>query len=462
MRIMLAGTSSDVGKTTVVLGIMRALRNRGLKVQGYKAGPDYIDTAFHTFATGVSSRNLDTWMLEEDVIKELLGKHSYDADIAIMEGVMGMFDGADVKSLVGSSAHLAKITDTPTILVINGAGVAASAAAMVLGFKLFDPDVEVAGVIVNKVSGEGHYQLIKEAIEHHVGIPCVGYLTKNENISLKSRHLGLIPSVEVEALDSKIDEVSKMIESTVDLDLLMSLASNAKAHKFTKAEYKTKVLRIGLPLDNAFNFYYQDNLDLLEEMGCELIKFSPIKDQFLPEGLDGLYIGGGFPEVFARELSQNQTMIQSIRKSIQSGLPTYAECGGLMYLSSYIENLDGECFEMLGIFENGSKMTKRLQRFGYVEVSQNRRTPLGDDGLSFKAHEFHRSVVLETPNDLESIKSYDIKKQKKTELLSWHCGFMKYNCLGGYPHIHFYSNKQVAEGFIQSCLTYKMEKKNEA
>ncbi|MCH4889162.1 cobyrinate a,c-diamide synthase [Acidaminobacter sp. JC074] len=459
---MLAGTSSDVGKTTVVLGIMRALRNRGLKVQGYKAGPDYIDTAFHTFATGVSSRNLDTWMLDENIIKGLMGKHSSQADIAIMEGVMGMYDGADVKSLVGSSAHLAKMTDTPVILVINGAGVAASAAAMVLGFKMFDPHVNVAGVIVNKVSGKGHYDLIKEAIEHHVGIPCVGYLTKNENISLKSRHLGLIPSVEVDALDEKIDEVSKMIESTVDLDLLMKLATQAKDHPAIESTVKDKILKIGLPLDNAFNFYYQDNLDLLEEMGCELIKFSPLEDEKLPLGLDGLYIGGGFPEVFSKDLSNNKSMITSIKDSIEAGLPTYAECGGLMYLTAYIENLDGQKFDMVGIFENGSKMTKRLQRFGYVEVVQNAPTPIGNKGLEFKAHEFHRSVVLESPNDLGPIQKYDIKKQKKTDLLSWHCGYMKYNCLGAYPHIHFYSNKQVAKGFVNTCMTYKMEKNNEA
>jgi len=461
MRILLAGTSSDVGKTTVVLGLMRALRNRGLKVQGYKAGPDYIDTAFHTFATDVSSRNLDTWMLEEDVIKSLVGKHSKNADIAIMEGVMGMYDGADVKSLEGSSAHLAKMTGTPVILVINGGGVAASAAAMVLGFKMFDPDVQVKGVIVNKVSGEHHYNLIKEAIEHHVGITCLGYLKKNENISLKSRHLGLIPSVEVKALDDKINEVANMIEETCDIEGIMSVAESAQPFEYTGNNEAEKQLKIGVPLDHAFNFYYQDNIDLLEQMGCEIIHFSPISDEKVPDNIDGLYIGGGFPEVFAKDLSDNLSMKQSIKHLIERGLPTYAECGGLMYLTSYITNLKNESFEMVGVFENGSKMTERLQRFGYVEVSTNRPTPLGKEGLEFKAHEFHRSVVLTEPNQLDHLMSYDIKKAKKLPVKTWQCGYMKYNCLGAYPHIHFYSNQDVAKGFIESCLKYKMENKSE-
>lgn len=456
MRVLLAGTSSDVGKTTVVLGIMRALKNRQIKVQGYKAGPDYIDTAFHTFATGVASRNLDTWMLEEDVIKSLLSKHSKDADIAIMEGVMGMYDGADVKSLVGSSAHLAKMTKTPVVLVINGAGVAASAAAMVLGFKMFDKDVDVKGVIVNKVSGQAHYDLIKEAIDHHVGIPCLGYLTKNENISLKSRHLGLIPSVEVDALDDKINEVAQMIESTVDLDLLMEIASTAKDHVSSVDIKRSHDLKIGLPYDAAFNFYYQDNLDMLEDMGCDLVRFSPISDKKLPDHLDGLYIGGGFPEVFAKELSNNKEMLEAIRTAIINGLPTYAECGGLMYLTSSIETLEGEQYDMLGIFSNTSQMTKRLQRFGYVNVELNKDTVIGKKGLSFKAHEFHRSMVLEDANEQ---KMYDIRKERKSDQKTWQCGYMKYNCLGGYPHIHFYSNPDVAKGFLETCKTYKLESK---
>lgn len=456
MRVMLAGTSSDVGKTTVVLGIMRALRNRGLKVQGYKAGPDYIDTAFHTFATDVPSRNLDTWMMSEETIQMLIGKHHDNNDIAIMEGVMGMYDGANPKSFVGSSAHLAKMTNTPVVLVINGAGVAASAAAMVLGFKMLDPEVNVAGVIVNKVSGEGHYQLIKEAIEHHVKVPCIGYLTKNEEISLKSRHLGLIPSVEVNALNDKIETVASMIESTLDLDLLMKIGEQSQKYEHVYSDTNKKSIRLGVPFDQAFNFYYEDNLDLLESLGCEIIKFSPIRDHQLPKDLDGLYIGGGFPEVFAKELSENKSMLDDFKKHIEGGLPTYAECGGLMYLTSSIKNLEGEMYKMVGIFDHPSKMTKRLQRFGYVHVTLNESLPIGPIGLTVKAHEFHRSVV-ETHESTDHC--YDVKKERNG--IEWQGGFYKYNCVAAYPHIHFYSNLDVAHHFIDACRKHKMEKRNE-
>lgn len=460
MRILFAGTSSDVGKTTVVLGVMRALRNRGLKVQGYKAGPDYIDTAFHTFATGVPSRNLDTWMFNEKTIHHLIGKHSHQTDISIMEGVMGMFDGAGVASIEGSSAHLAKVTKTPVILIINGAGVALSAAAMVLGFKNFDPDIEVKGVIVNKVSGEHHYNLIKEAVELHVGIPCLGYLKKNEAIALKSRHLGLIPSVEVKALDQKIDEVAMMIEETVDLDTLMAIANSAKSYDFKESTPVRKHVRLGVAKDDAFNFYYQDNLDLLEDLGCELIYFSPVKDQVLPNNLDGLYIGGGFPEIFGKELEANKKMRAAIKSSIEAGLPTYAECGGLMYLTDSIKDLKGKVYKMCGIFETKSEMTERLQRFGYVNVTLNKDTIIGGKGTNFKAHEFHRSVVVED-EQIKSYASYDIEKTRKKEM-KWQCGYMKYNCLGGYPHIHFYNNIEVAKQFVKTCKNYQIGVKHEA
>lgn len=450
-RIMFAGTSSDVGKTTIVLGIMRALKNRGMKVQGFKAGPDYIDTAFHTFATGIPSRNLDTWMLDEDVIKELLAKHASKADISIMEGVMGMFDGANIKSIEGSSAHLASITKTPVILIINGAGVALSAAAMVYGFVHFDESIDVKGVIVNKVSGDGHYQIIKEAIEHHVKIPCIGYLAKNEDISLKSRHLGLIPSVEVQALDEKVNKVAEMIEETMNLDLLLELSKEIVDFELIESKSKAPYLRVGVAYDQAFNFYYQDNLDYLKEQGCELVFFSPINDTHIPSNLDGLYIGGGFPEVFADQLENNITMKKSLKEAIESNMPTYAECGGLMYLTEYIETLEGNKHKMVGIYTGGSKMTKTLQQFGYVRGELNRDQIIGSKGTLFKGHEFHRSVVMN--EDLE--RTYNLKKVNKD--VTWQCGYNRKNCLGGYPHLHFYSNLEIANNFIKACEAYRRE-----
>lgn len=452
MRIMFAGTSSNVGKTTVVMGIMRALSQRKLKVQGYKAGPDYIDPAFHTFATGLQSRNLDTWMLDETTIQGLLAKQEEKCDVAVMEGVMGMYDGADVRSIEGSSAHLAKITKTPVILIIDGSGVAASAAAMTLGFKIFDESVHVAGVVVNKVSGEYHYNLIKEAIEYHVGIPCIGYLKKNKNIELKSRHLGLIPSVEVDELDQTLNDVADMVNETVDLDLLLDIAKQAPRFDVIKPPTPLGSIRLGVAYDKGFNFYYEDNLDLLEAYGCELVKFSPIEDKKLPNDLDGLYIGGGFPEVFAKELADNYSMKKSIKSAIENGLPTYAECGGLMYLCDSIKTLEDQSHNMVGVFPYPSEMTEKLQRFGYVEVSLKEDSILGPKGLHFKGHEFHRSQVVETSGD----KLYDITKVRKG--INWTCGYKIHKCVGGYPHVHFYNNLEFAEGFIKTCLTYKESK----
>lgn len=458
MRIMFAGTSSDVGKTTTVLGVMRALKLRGLRVQGYKAGPDYIDTAFHTFATGIASRNLDPWMMPAPALLHLMASHESSSDISIMEGVMGMYDGLGVDSIEGSSAHLAKITQTPVVLIINGKGVALSAAAMVLGFKNFDPDLNIAGVIVNRVSGPYHYNLIKAGIEKHVGLPCIGYLKQSDNIALSSRHLGLIPSVEVQALDEKINEVACMAEETLDLDRLMVLAKGAKTFEVGPLEKAEVKVKLAVAYDDCFNFYYQDNLDLLASLGCEIVKFSPLKDKCLPEGIHGLYMGGGFPEVFAEDLSLNTSMLTSIKASIEDGLPTYAECGGYMYLSQGISNLEGETYKMVGIYDHYAEMTKRLQRFGYVAPVINQETPIGGPGTVFKGHEFHRSKMTSSQG---CNYAYDIKKIKQNEEKTWQCGEMKYTCLGGYAHIHFYSNIDIAKNLVKTCETYKREVLNE-
>lgn len=454
MRVMFAGTSSDVGKTTIVLGIMRALTLQGLKVQGYKAGPDYIDTAFHTFATHIPSRNLDPWFFTEETIKRLIGMHDAKSDISIMEGVMGMYDGASVDSIQGSSAHLAIMTQTPIILIINGGGVALSAAAMVKGFKTFDDRVNVAGVIVNQVGSEKHYQLIKEAIEKHTSVVCIGYLKKSQDITLKSRHLGLIPSVEVDALDEKINHVANMIQESIDLDQLQEIAKQAESYPNIPLDKTSKKVKLGVAYDNAFNFYYEDNLDLLESLGCELVTFSPLKDPELPKDLDGLYLGGGFPEVFAKELYENTSMRQSICNAINNNLPTYAECGGLMYLTNSIKTLDEKTFEMCGVFDSKSEMTKSLQRFGYVNVVLNRDTILGPKGTEFKGHEFHRSQVFENKDITHS---YNVSKGGHGQG-NWECGLSTHQCVGAYAHVHFYNNIDLASNLVEAMKAYRSQK----
>lgn len=455
-RIVISGTHSGAGKTTLTTGVLRALYNRGLKVQPFKSGPDYIDPAFHSFVANRASRNLDVWMLGEETTKMLFAKNSADADISVVEGVMGLYDGLGTEKDMGSTAQLSKVIKAPVILVVDGSGMSSSAAAIVMGYAKYDDDVNIAGVILNNMHGEKHYELLKEAIERDTGIPCVGYLNKNSSISLKSRHLGLVPSGEVEELGEKLNEVGEMVAETVDLDRIIEIANTAptldvKVSRFSPVVDKT--VRIAVAHDSAFNFYYKDSLELLEELGAELVSFSPTKDERLPENIGGLILGGGFPEVFAEEIEANESMKNSIVTAVESGLPVYAECGGLMYLCDTIEDLDANSYKMVGIFPFKSKMTKRLQRFGYVNVKVEPETPIsGQDTELFKAHEFHRSVV-EHNNQGDFV--YNVAKARPgQEHIDWTCGHRYKNCLGAYAHVHFYSNINLAKNFVMNCSNH--------
>lgn len=455
-RIVIAGTHSGAGKTTLTTGVLRALYNRGLKVQPFKSGPDYIDPAFHSFVTNRVSRNLDVWMLGEETVQELYLKNAHDADISVIEGVMGLYDGLGSERDKGSTAHLSKVLLAPVILVVDGAGMSSSAAAIVTGYVKYDESVNIAGVILNNMHGEAHYELLREAIERDTGVPCLGYLNKNKDISLKSRHLGLVPSVEVEALASKLDLVAEMVAQTVDIDQIMEIAGCAPVVPGTLRSVDCAVekpVRLAVAKDSAFNFYYQDSLDLLEAYGAELVYFSPLTDDVLPENVSGLFLGGGFPEVFASQLETQKNMRRSIREAIESGLPTYAECGGLMYLCDSIEDMDGKNHQMCGVFPYESKMTKRLQRFGYVEVTSKAGTPLTQEMQQFRAHEFHRSVV-ESGDD--AAYAYTVRKARPgQEHISWQCGHVYKNCLAAYAHVHFYANPELARSFIESCGRYR-------
>lgn len=452
-RIVISGTHSGAGKTTLTTGVLRALYNRGLKVQPFKSGPDYIDPAFHSFVVSRASRNLDVWMLGEETTKDLFIKNAKNADISVIEGVMGLYDGLGTEKDMGSTAHLSKVLGAPVILVVDGSGMSSSAAAIVTGYAKYDEDVNIAGVILNNMHGQKHYDLLRQAIERDTGIPCVGYLNKNSAISLKSRHLGLVPSGEVDALDSKLNEVASMVTETVDLDKIIDIAKSAEAmdEKDLSVQAVTdKKVRIAIAKDRAFNFYYQDSLDLIEDLGGQLVPFSPVNDQALPENIGGIILGGGFPEVFAEEISQNVSMKNAILKAARSGMPIYAECGGLMYLCESIEDLESKKYDMVGLFPFASKMTKRLQRFGYVEVKAEPGTPIsGTQAECFKAHEFHRSVV-EHENKGEF--AYHVTKARPgEEHVQWSCGHLYKNCLGAYAHVHFYSNINLAKNFVKKC-----------
>ena len=444
-RLVLAGASSGAGKTSISAGIMAALTRRGLGVQPYKVGPDYIDPAFHTFVAHRRSRNLDSWMLDENTIRWLFLRNAPGPDegLSVIEGVMGLFDG-HVHEAAGSTAHVARILSAPIVLIINGAGLSRSAAAVVHGFDHFSPDTRLAGVIVNMVKGRSHYELLKGYIENEAGVPCFGFLNKTET-ALESRHLGLVPSGEVEGLAERLGSLAEAVAETIDLDGLLRLAASApELESRPRPVMSGSPVRLGVARDRAFNFYYDDGLDLLADLGAELVFFSPLDDAALPSGLDGLYIGGGFPEVFAAALTANSSLRSQIKEALEDGLPAYAECGGLMYLSRAIVDFEGREHPMVGFFDHKTAMTERLQNFGYVSVGFNRDTVLGPAGTLIRAHEFHHSRLEgEEPDYALAV--------KKSSTRSWPGGLTKKNVLAAYPHLHFWANPAVPDYFLNHC-----------
>jgi cobyrinic acid a,c-diamide synthase len=434
--LLIAGTGSGCGKTTLSMGIMAALKKRGVSLAPFKVGPDYIDPGFHAFVTGEASHNLDIFMTGEDNVRYIFEKYA-EGKMAVVEGVMGMFDGLG-STRFSSSAHVAKVLDLPVVLVIDGKGVSTSSAAIVNGFDSFDENVHIDYVVVNRVSGEKHYEIIKKAIEKYTTARCIGYLPKSENLSLNSRHLGLIPHGEVAGLKIKIDSLANLIEDHIDLDLLIDICNKQHSQKTSEPNILTVFIqkygsdfigrRIGIADDIAFTFYYQANLDLLSELGATLVPFSPLSDSKLPENLDSVYIGGGFPEVFAKKLEENTAFRSDLKRKLDDGLKCFAECGGFMYLAKSIVGLDGSEHSMVGFFDATCEMTKRLQRFGYVTMN--------GFGQKLNVHEFHRSKMngkLDYRFDIE-------KKREGTPTKSWQCGAKKQNVVAGYPHVHFYAN----------------------
>lgn len=451
-RFVIAAPSSGTGKTSIALGLMRALKNRGLAVQPFKVGPDYIDPAFHCRAAGRASRNLDLWMLEEEILKGLFIKNAADADVAVVEGVMGLYDGLNHSFDNCSTAHLARVLDAPVILVVDGRGIATSAAALVKGFCELDPRVRLSGVVFNKISGEKTYALLKEAVEGLAGVPCYGYVDNNSAMSLESRHLGLIPSVETAGLDDKLELLAASVEKSVDIDGLLRLASQAPSLSAAPLPAVPFVgpVTVGLAKDEAFNFYYQDNLDLMEAAGVRWKCFSPLTDTELPEGIGGIYIGGGFPEVFARRLAENERMRSAINKAAQSGMPIFAECGGYMYLMEAIQDFENVAYPMTGVLQGTSVMTGKLQRFGYVTVTTRSNSLFGPGGVMLKGHEFHRSLCRDGATGAVA---YDVARGRALHEV-WCCGENTGNVLAAYAHVHWYSSPETAYAFARTCAAF--------
>lgn len=422
---MIAGVSSGIGKTTVSMGLMSLFEN----VSPFKVGPDYIDTTFHQFVTGNKSYNLDLFMMGEDEVKYSFYKHH--KGISIVEGVMGLYDGIDHSLDNNSSAHLARVLDLPVILIVSGGGKSTSIAAEVLGYKMLDSRVKIASVIINRTT-EAMYKHYKEAIEKYTGVECIGYLPKDESLSVSSRHLGLLQAEEIDGLREKSKHLKEILQKTIDVERLLEIAELGEKdgikNPFEELKDKYKGLKVGIAKDKAFSFYYNDNLELMEDLGMELIPFSPMSDKEIPE-VDLLYFGGGYPENYAKELSSNIEMIESIREYHQKGGKIYGECGGFMYLTSRIKLLDGKYFPMCDIIKCSVEMRDRLDisRFGYISLYDKEKT-LG------RGHEFHYSKISDIKDDSREYRA--IKPNGK----EWACVFKEKNCRAGYPHIHFFKS----------------------
>lgn len=434
--LILAGTASGCGKSTVTLGLLSALRNRGLRVQPFKVGPDYLDTGWHTAVTGVASYNLDGFMLPEPTLNALFNMHMQDADVAIIEGVMGLYDGYGTDPHYCSSAGLAKQLGVPVILLVDGKAVSTSLAATVMGFQHFDPALNIAGVIVNRVSSESHFQLLKQAIERYCGIPVAGYVPPVEDVQLPERHLGLVTARESAVNTPAWHAFAARLEQTLDIDRLLAIARLATP---PVGEWPTLPgcdagagLTLALADDDAFNFYYPDNLMLLAQAGVNIVRFSPLHDPELPT-CQMLWLGGGYPELHARRLAANLPMLTQIRSAHRRGVAIYAECGGLMYLGSTLTDSGGEVHEMVGIIPGYSRMGTRLTRFGYCEAQARQDTLLAAAGETLRGHEFHYSDFIP-----EGEAVLDCHKMRDGEVVKgWQGGWQAGSAFASYLHLHF-------------------------
>ncbi|MDR1690607.1 MAG: cobyrinate a,c-diamide synthase [Candidatus Methanoplasma sp.] len=443
-RIVISATHSGAGKSTITMGILMALKKRGLDPQSFKTGPDYIDPMHHTLVLGKECRNLDTWMFRDEVEK-LFVKGSEGSGISVTEGVMGLYDGKDGINEEGSTAFLSKIIRSPVVLVIDAKATGRSAGAVALGFKEYDKEVNLAGVIFNRVGSPNHLKILKDSLR---GIPCLGGVLRDECMVLESRYMGLIPAAE-DYDQEKYDKIREHIEKCVDIDGLIEIARSAPpiSNTYDAPPSEGTKVRIGVAKDKAFNFYYIHNIESLREAGAELVFFSPTEGD-LPD-VDGLYLGGGYPELFADELEANKGMRQAVKKASEDGMPIYAESGGLLYLSNRITGTDGISHEMCGVIDAESKMNDSKKAVGYVEMTSNSDNVLCEKGWTVRGHEFHYSSVL--PSAPEKY-VFDLNVGKG--IADGKDGISVNNTVGGYTHIHFASNPKIPKRFVDCCIDY--------
>ncbi|WP_448871165.1 cobyrinate a,c-diamide synthase [Desulfobulbus propionicus] len=437
--LLIAGTHSGCGKTTLTLGVMAALARRGVTVQPFKCGPDFIDPSLHRMVTGRISRNLDVRMCGADFVRRTFHRNGAGCDCAVVEGVMGLFDGGE-----GSSAHLAKTLDLPVLLVIDVRSAAESVAAVAHGFATLDPELRLAGIICNRVGSDRHREMIAEAIKAHCDLPIIGFLPRNETVSIPSRHLGLHMGEEHPLHGEGLAQLISLIESHLDLDLLLAIAGQRQevaAEPEAPVVERGTLVRIGVARDAAFCFYYEDNLDLLRQAGAELVFFSPLRDAELPPALQGLYLGGGYPELYASALSANSDLRAQIHDFAQAGRPVYGECGGFMYLCRSIIDQAGVCFPMVGLYPFAARMQPRLRSLGYRRPLVERDCLLAARGALLHGHEFHYSTI----EDQEAFPTAYRLDDGRCE------GFLHKNTLAGYLHLHWGRTPQAPARFVAAC-----------
>ncbi len=457
---LIAAPHSGSGKTTISLGIMAAMRKRGLKVAPFKCGPDFIDPGYHRMATGCPSINLDGWMCPTSFVSDTFQLRASQSDIAIIEGVMGLFDGLGASPMDGSSAQIAAITGTPVVLVVNVRGMAASAAALVKGFAHFDPQVKLAGVIFNNVGSANHEQLLKQVMAESLPeVTVFGCMPRDESLKIPSRHLGLVTAEDNPLPQEFMDHLVELCEQHLDIDGLMGLGGGGSCpdgicrqhHHLPVPPPSRGRLRIAVASDAAFCFVYEDNLRLLQEAGLEIVKFSPMNDMALPDSICGIYLPGGYPELYADKLAANKEMLKAIFNAVENDIPVYAECGGFIYLTQGMEGtLDEPESDFVGVFPVRARMLPKRKALGYRQVEFLTGTVIAAAGESARGHEFHYSEIAEMPEQIE--RAYMITRQGKQLGLE---GYRHRNCLASYVHLHFGSNGSIAEIFHAACLDFK-------
>ncbi|MBW4520025.1 MAG: cobyrinate a,c-diamide synthase [Scytolyngbya sp. HA4215-MV1] len=450
MAVVIAGERSGVGKTTVTLALLAALSRRYPKqVQSFKVGPDYIDPMFHQFVTGRACRNLDPVLTSEAYVAECFQQHCQTADYALVEGVMGLFDGVTGKDDWASTAHVARLLGLPIVLVVNCSSTSRSIAAIVHGYTTFDPRLTFAGVVLNRVGSDRHLELLHDALAP-LNLPILGVLRRQDQITIPDRHLGLIPTAELPQLNTVVDHLAHLGETCFHWETLLPLLSSCfppPLPLFPSSPLPLTPPRLAIARDRAFSFYYADNLDLLRSTGFELVEWSPLDDRSLPENIQGLYLGGGFPEVFAAALSDNQTVRNAVKAAIAAGMPTYAECGGLMYLCDRIVDFEAKAYPMVGILPTTAQMGKRLT-LGYRQAIAQRSTPLVTAGECLWGHEFHRSSLEAQPDQpLFAMQNYE-GTLHQTE------GWQRFRVHASYLHLHFGGNPKLVQRWLQQCQQY--------